>query len=83
VRHATPLFAVRILNLLKRLALVLMLDNREKVLAGQGSFARLSRLGLARCTGFGLSFEFLCETEKTKPESHVQAFNPVDHVNPV
>ncbi len=39
--------------------------------------------GLTRCTGFVLSFQFLCETEKTKPESHVQAFNPVDHVNPV
>ena len=40
-------------------------------------------VGQPRCTGFGLSFEFLHETEKTKPESHVQAFNPVDHVNPV
>ena len=39
--------------------------------------------GQPRCTGFVLSFEFLRETEKTKPESHVQAFDPVDHVNPV
>ena len=46
-------------------------------------FLQESRLqtGLTGCAGFVLSFEFLRETEKTKPESHVQAFDPVDHVN--
>jgi hypothetical protein len=51
--------------------------------AGQAPVPSAGATGQAGQAGFVLSFHFLYETEKTKIESHVQAFNPVDHVNPV
>jgi hypothetical protein len=45
VRHAMPLFVVRIFNLTKRTGLLLMPDIREKVPKGCESFRGLSPMG--------------------------------------